>query len=188
MDHDENRKRRFTLIMLAYPFALLLLAVAANLWLFGVGPLEVALPSRDIVIALALGTAVLIANHTWLMTSTELTRLEFGLHATPEEWQASGRQAGDASSRGMQELARRHNAHRNATENTVCFALAALVLSVVTPAPVAAQVWIAGFVVGRLGHSYGFLSGRDDIRGLFMSVSLISLYGAISYPVLSLVA
>lgn len=186
MTKNDQRKQRFTLIILAYPVALLLLAVAANLWLFGVGPLDVALPAREIVITLTLATAGLVANHTWLMTSTELTRLEHGLHATPEEWEASGRLAGDASAEGLRELERRHNAHRNATENTVCFALAALVLCVVTPTAIAAQIWISGFAIGRIGHSYGFLSGRDGIRGLFMSVSLISLYGAISYPVIGL--
>ncbi len=187
MTADQDRKRRFTRIILAYPLILIAAAIVVNVALFGVSPAVVALPAKEIAVSLALAAAVLAAHHSWLMTSTELTRLEYGLHATPEEWEAAGRQPDQASAQGLRELERRHNAHRNATENTVQFVFAALVMSLVTPTILAAQIWIAGFVIGRLGHTYCYLAGKDGIRGLFMSLSLLSLYGMASYLVISLV-
>lgn len=186
MTTETSRKQRFTRIILAYPFALILVGIAVNVGLLGVTPAEISIPSKDIVVALVFGAALLVANHTWLMTSTELTRLKYELHATPEEWKASGTNPDEASVQGVRELERRHNAHRNATENTVYFAFAILVMSVVTPTVIALQVWIAVFVIGRLGHTYSYLYGKDGPRGLFMSMSLLALYGSVSYLVISL--
>ncbi|MCR9137694.1 MAG: MAPEG family protein [Alphaproteobacteria bacterium] len=186
MTTDTARKQRFTRIILAYPFALILVGLAINAALFGVSPAEISLPSKDIVVALVVAAVLLVANHTWLITSTELTRLRYGLHATPEEWKASGTSPDEASAQGVRELERRHNAHRNATENTVYFAFAILLMSVVTPTVIALQVWIAVFAIGRLGHTYSYLHGKDGTRGLFMSMSLLALYGSVSYLVISL--
>lgn len=187
MTTETARKLRFTRIILAYPFALIAVGIAVNAALFGVAPMEIAIPSKNIVVALVFGAVALVANHTWLMTSTELTRLKFDLHATPEEWKASGSSPGEAPIEGVRELERRHNAHRNATENTVYFVFVVLVLSVVTPTVIALQVWTALFVIGRLGHTYSYLHGKDGIRGLFMSMSLLALYGCVSYLVVSLI-
>ncbi len=171
---------------MAYPFVLLLLGVLANLFLFGVEPVVIALPALPVLASLATAAVLLLVNHAWLMTGTELTRLKYDMHATPEEWAASGRAKEKVSTKGLEELDRHHKAHNNATENIVYFVLFALLVGIVTPVVLAAQVWIVGFAVGRLGHTFSYLSGRDDLRSIFMSVSLVSLGGLASYTVIAL--
>ncbi len=180
------RKQRARLIVMAYPFALLGISAVLNLFLFGVKPLVPAAPSLEAVIALAIAAALLLINHTWLMTSTELTRSRFGMFATPEEWAASGTSREETSRAGLEELERRHNAHRNTTENAVYFVFAALIFAFASPSGTAAQAWIVGFAVARLGYTFSYLAGKDGVRGLFMSISLICLYGIASYLVISL--
>jgi len=118
------------------------------------------------------------------MTTTELTRVRFRLFATPEEWAASGIRRADAPRAGLEELERRHNAHRNATENTVYFVFVALIFAFASPSSLAAHAWIVGFAVARLGYTFAYLAGNDSIRGVFMSLSLICLYGLASYPII----
>ena len=187
MTDDKNNKVKFKRIILAYPIALVLIGLAANLFVFGVESATIAMPSVAVIAALILSAVLLLINHTWLMTTTELTRLKYNMHATPEEWDASENVKDDVSQEGVQELERRHNAHNNATENTVHFVLLALLACIVSPVVLMAQVWFLGFAVGRLGHTFSYLSGRDGLRGIFMSVSLISLFGLSSYLLLSLV-
>ncbi len=184
---DKYKKRKFTLIILAYPFVLVLVGLAANLLIFGIDVAIIAMPSNEVIAALILSAVLLLANHTWLMTSTELTRLKYNMHATPEEWETSEYVKAEVSLKGLQELERRHNAHGNATENIVHFVLLAVLICVVSPVTIMAQVWFLSFAVSRLGHTFSYLSGRDDLRGIFMSVSLVSLYGLASYLLLSLV-
>ena len=176
-----DRKRKFQRIILLYPVALIGIALAVNLLIWGVEPILVALPSKDIVIALAVAGVLLLANHTWLMTSTELVRLDHDMQATPEEWEARGAKPEDVAKEGWRELERRHNAHRNATENSVIFIALAAVFALVSPPVLAAQLWLIGFATSRLGYSYCYLRGLPDLRGLFMSLGLISLYGMASY-------
>lgn len=186
MHEDNPKKRKFFWIIVAYPFVLLLLGLLANLFLFGVEPAVIALPSSAVLASLAASALMLLVNHAWLMTGTELTRLKYDMHATPEEWVASGRAREDVSKEGLEELDRHHNAHMNATENIVYFAIFALLVGIITPVVLAAQVWIVGFAIGRLGHSFSYLTGRDGLRGIFMSVSLVSLGGLASYLAIAL--
>jgi uncharacterized MAPEG superfamily protein len=174
-------------IIIAYPFVVLLIGVGLNLFVFGVSPLALALPSDASASALVIASVLLAINHTWLMTTTELTRVRYKLHATPEEWAASGTNRRDAQSEGLVELERRHNAHRNTTENVVYFIFLAFIFALVSPTTLAAQVWIIGFAVARLGYTYSYLAGRDGARGLFMSLSLLAMYAMASYLVISLV-
>lgn len=186
MSEGQRNKRKFARIIVAYPFVLALVGLAANVLIFGINPATIALPPYGLVVALVFGAVMLLINHTWLMTSTELTRLKYNMHATPEEWEASEFAKSETSQEGLQELERRHNAHNNATENTVYFVLLASLVSVVSPVVIAAQVWVLGFAIGRLGHAFSYLSGHDGLRGIFMSISLISLYGLASYLLVSL--
>ncbi|MES0882871.1 MAPEG family protein [Roseibium sp. SCP14] len=185
---QDERRQRARFFILAYPFALIAISLVLNVLLFGIHPIAIALPSKPVIIALVIAAVLLLANHTWLMTTTELTRVKFGMYATPEEWQASGRKREDTAPKGLEELERRHNAHRNSTENTVYFVLLVLVFSVTSPADTAAVVWIAGFGAARLGYSFSYLTGRDGLRGLFMSLSLLCLYGLASYAALAVIA
>jgi hypothetical protein len=56
----------------------------------------------------------------------------------------------------------------------------------VSPPVLTSAVWILGFAVGRVGHTFGFLTGNTNLRGLFMSLSLVAMYGMASYLVLAL--
>ena len=175
-------------IVRAYPLGLLLIGIVLNLFVFGVNPSAVALPSAECIRALVIAAVLLVINHTWIMTTTELTRVRFKMYSTPEEWAASGISRQDAPEKGLRELERRHNIHRNTTENTICFILLALVFVFVSPTTVAAQAWIIGFAIARLGYTYSYLAGKDNARGLFMSLSLLAMYGIASYLAMSLVA
>ncbi|MGB1213410.1 MAG: MAPEG family protein [Pikeienuella sp.] len=187
MTAKDQRIRKFTLIITGYPVALIAVALAINYFAFGIQPLHVALPSNEVVTALVVAAISLLLNHTWLMTTTELTRLNYDMHASHEEWKEAGARKEDVPKRGWVELERRHNAHRNATENTVYFGLLALTISIASPSILAAQVWIIGFAVSRLGYTYSALRGRSGLRGIFMSVSLLSLYGLAGYLGLALI-
>lgn len=182
-----RRQRRLMMIVRAYPGVLILIGVLVNLFVFGVDACVVALPSIEIMRALVIAAVLLTVNHTWIMSATELTRVRFSLCATPEDWIASGRDPDAASEEGIREVDRHLRTHRNATENTVYYLLLSLILAFTTPDSVAAQVWILLFPVGRLGHTFGYLAAKTQARGLFMSLSLLSLYGMASYLVIALV-
>ena len=185
---DAQRKQRTMTMAKVYPVGVLLVSVLLNYFAFGVNPVVVALPSVAFIVALVISAALLVINHTWLMTTTELTRVRFGMYATPEEWTASGTRSQDAPEEGLRELERRHNAHRNTTENTVYFALLAGIFVLVSPPALAAQAWIIGFAVARLGYTYSYLVGNTNVRGFFMSLSLLAMYGMASYLAISVVA
>ena len=171
---------------MAYPFAILIVGTALNTLVFGVNPYIIALPSTELFTALVIATVLLLLNHTWLMTTTELTRAQFKMYSTPEEWEAAGLNPEDASTEGIHELKRRHDTHLNTTENCIYFVLLAMLFSISSPPTVTAQVWIVGFAVARLGYTRSFLSGKDNARGLFMTLSLLSLFGMASYLFISL--
>ncbi len=175
-------------IVKVYPLGVLAIGVVLNLFVFGVNSVAVALPSTVSIRALIIAAVLLVINHTWLMTTTELTRLRFKMYSTPEEWAASGTSRHDAPDEGLRELERRHNTHRNTTENTIYFILLVLVFVSVSPTTLAAQTWIVGYAVARLGYTYSYLAGNDKARGAFMSFSLLAMYGVASYLVMSLVA
>lgn len=179
---DKDKKiRKFTMIILAYPLVLILIGILVNLFAFSVQPVMVALPVTGIIFALVLSGILLAINHTWLMTATELTRLKYNMYATPEEWDENGVKREQVSQQGWSELERHHNAHRNATENVVYFVFLAFVMSLISPTLLAAQVWMIVFAVARLGYTYCYLNGMSGARGIFMSFSLLSIYGLASY-------
>lgn len=183
---ETKRQARMVTIVTLYPAGVLLVSMALNVFAFGVNPYVVVLPSVWCVRALVVGAVLLVLNHTWLMTATELARGRFKMHATPEEWAASGTSPEDVPRVGVRELERHHNAHRNSTENTVVFGLLAVVFALASPTTAAAQAWIIGFAVARLGYTYSYLRGRDGARGLFMTLGLLAMYGMASYLALSL--
>ena len=186
MTNENDRKRKFTLIILAYPVALILISTVVNLFGFGVTPAVIALPSTQVVFALTVTAILLVLNHTWLMTTTELTRLNYNMHATPEEWDENKVKPEQVSQEGWRELERHHTAPRNATENSVYFVLLALVVSFISPTILAAQAWMIGFAVARLGYTYCYLKGMSGARGIFMSLTLLGIYGLASYLAISL--
>ncbi len=186
VDEKKSRNRTKTIVV-AYPFAILIVGAALNIFAFGVHPFTTTLPSIELISALVIATALLIINHAWLMTTTELTRVHFKMYSTPEEWAASGKKAEEAPAEGVRELKRRHDTHLNSTENIVYYALLVLLFIFSSPPSIGAQVWMVGFAIARLGYTYSFLSGKDNLRGLFMTLSLLPMFGMASYLVLSLV-
>ncbi len=189
MNTEANEKKaqnRTMAIVVVYPFAILAASIALNFFAFGVNPFTAAFPSIELITALVIAVVLLIINHTWLMTATELTRVRFKLYSTPEEWEASGKNAEDASVEGVRELKRHHDTHLNTTENIVYYIILAVLFVFASPPNIAAQVWIVGFAAARLGYTYSFLSGKDNARGLFMTLSLLPMFGMASYLVISL--
>ena len=169
------------LIVTAYPFALILVAILLNVFAFGINPIAITSPAIESVRALIISAAILVANHTWIMNSTELTRQRFGLYSNPEEWAASGSDRAQASAEGLDEVEMHQNAHRNTTENTVYFVFLSLIFVVVSPPTLAVQVWVVGYGISRLGYTYSYLYRKVDLRGVFMSLSLLAMYGITSY-------
>ena len=88
---EPKRKNRMKMIVKAYPFGVLLVSVLLNLFAFRVSPLAVALPTKECIYSVIISAVLLVINHTWLMTTTELARLRFNMYATPEEWAKSGK-------------------------------------------------------------------------------------------------
>jgi uncharacterized MAPEG superfamily protein len=168
-------------IVIAYPFGVLAIAILINLFVLGIDPIAVSLPSKECVWALSIAAIIFCVNHTWLMTATELTRVRYKTYATPEEWEASGTSRKDISDRAFQELERAHNAHRNTNENALYFMMLAIPFVVSTPSIQAVLVWIIGFSITRLGYTYSYLKGKDDLRGAFMTLGLVATYGIASY-------
>jgi uncharacterized membrane protein YecN with MAPEG domain len=174
-------------IIKLYPWVLLIVAVSLN-YLFDTMPLMVQIPSLELITLISCSAFVLVANHTWIMTVTELTRNRHKVFATPEEWIASGRLKSDITKKAEFEIERCLNTHRNTTENVVYYILLLFVFSLVSPNPIAAWVWILMFPISRVGYSYSYFSGKDNSRGVFMSLSLLSMYGMASYLAVALLS
>ncbi len=183
----DDRQRRGMAIIIAYPIVVAFISAVLNFFVLGVEPYIIALPPEESIYALVATVILLTINHSWLMTATELTRVRFMMYATPEEWAASGMKKESATKLGIEELERTHNAHRNTTENTVCFALLSLVFILSSPGVNALIVWLVAYSVARLGYTYSYLTGKDGARGLFMTVSLLCMYGIATYLAISLV-
>lgn len=184
---EKKSQNRTMTIVAVYPIVILIVGVALNIFAFGVNPYIAALPSAECIAALIFAAVLLVINHTWLMTSTELTRVRFKMYSTPEEWAASGTKSENAPEEGIRELKRHHDTHLNTTENTVYYILLSLAFVFATPPNIAAQVWLVGFAAARVGYTFSFLSGKDNARGFFMTLSLLAMYGMASYLVVSLV-
>ena len=185
--NDKEQGNQPTYLILLYPFALLLICVLINIFAFGVNAYLIALPVIEIIQLLAVASVLLLINHTWLMTTTELTRVRFNMFATPEEWHESDKNRKDVTDEGKYELERHHNTHRNTTENTVYYVLISFVFILASPQIIPAGVWLLLFPVARLGYTYSYLKGKDGLRGIFMSLCLLSMYGMASYIAISLV-
>jgi len=99
-----KKQRRIMGVVVIYPFGILLVTVALNFFAFGVNPYVVSLPSIEGIHALVIAAVLLVINHTWIMTSTELVRVRFKMYSTPEEWAASGTNERDVPELGVREL------------------------------------------------------------------------------------
>lgn len=96
---SEKRIRKFIRILIGYPIALIIIALVLNMFVFGVEPLLVALPAPSVLTALIISAILLLINHSWLMTTTELTRLNYKMYASQEEWDEAGVRKEDVSSK-----------------------------------------------------------------------------------------
>ncbi len=174
-------------IVIAYPFILAIIAVFINSVFLDVGPIKVELPTISSLAAASIAAAILVINHSWIMTKTELTRIDYGI-ATATEDVSETRVLVDQAGRDAKiALGRAHRTHQNATENTVYFSLLAPLLLLSSPSELPIWLWFLGFSLGRLGHSVGYLTAHTALRGFAMSVSLVSLYGMASYLLISAV-
>lgn len=178
-EHQNNVKAARMVIV--YPFALIVIGMLVNALVFGFSPIVVALPDELAIMGVVIAAILLLANHSWLMTSTELTRIKHGLSTTPEEWAERGAEKSDISQDGWDALERRHNAHRNTTENTIYFAMLSGVMLMVTAPAYLVVLWSVCFGVSRLGYSYSYFTANTDMRGIFMSLTLLSVYAMAGY-------
>lgn len=167
-------------IIKVYPFGVLALALAFN-FMFGIEPVQISNPTKELIGLIACAAIILVINHSWIMTVTELTRNRFKIFASPEEWVSSGHRKIDVSEKGNFEIERCLNTHRNTTENVVYYILLLAVFSLVSPSQSAAWAWILVFPISRLGYTYSYFTGNDNTRGIFMSLSLLSIYGMAAY-------
>lgn len=173
-------------IVLLYPFALFAIALALNLVFFRGHPLVPAIPAADSYPALVVAAVLLVINHSWLMTATEWIRVRYGMPGTPHEWQQSGKNPADVDAAGRLAFETCHNAHRNVTENSVSFVFLALVFALASPPLAAVYIWVCLFPLARCGYILSYLRGNIGVRGAFMSLSLLSLYGMASYLLVAL--
>ena len=74
---EMKRQKRTMSIVVVYQIVVILLSVALNIFVFEVHPFVVTLPSNELFQTLIIATVLLVLNHTWLMTATELTRARF---------------------------------------------------------------------------------------------------------------
>ncbi len=183
-----STQRRGARMVIAYPIVLLMLGLVANLFALGVRSALIEVPDSTIIVAATIAALLLLVNHSWIMTSTELTRVRFGLQATPEEWREKGQDPGDASVAGSEALLRCHQLHRNTTENTIYFVMLAGIFLLLSPPSLTAYAWLLLFPVARLGYSHAYLSANTGLRGICMSLSLLALYGMASYLALAMLS
>ncbi|WP_417445546.1 MAPEG family protein [Kangiella sp.] len=180
MKSEEAAQNNSYWIIKVYPFAVLVLAIALN-FMFGIDPIQISNPSRELLGLISFSAIILVINHSWIMTVTELTRNRYKIFASPEEWTSSGYKKLDVTEKGSFEIDRCLNTHRNTTENIVYYILFLFVFSFVSPSQIAAWVWVLVFPISRLGYTYSYFTGSDNARGIFMSLSLLSVYGIASY-------
>ncbi|MBM7034912.1 MAPEG family protein [Vibrio ulleungensis] len=179
-----DSQRRSAAFVTFYPVLLVAMACLGNWVVFGVKPLQVGLPSNFSLAIMTISAVLMCLNHTWLMTVTELTRVRFHIQTTPEEWSDSSVARDEIPQKGWDELARARNAHRNCTENSVYFVMLGIPLMFCSANDIV-SVWLLEFALGRLGHTYGYLYKSDVLRGLFMSISLLAMYGMATYLLMS---
>jgi len=180
MKVEEVAQKKSYWIIKAYPFGVLMLAIALN-FMFGIESIQISNPSKELLGLISCAAIILVINHSWIMTVTELTRNRYKVFASPEEWVSSGYKKLDVTEKGSFEIERCLNTHRNTTENIVYYILFLFIFSFVTPSQLAAWVWVLVFPVSRLGYTYSYFTGNDNMRGIFMSLTLLSVYGIASY-------
>lgn len=173
---NEINKSQGIVLILAYPFVLIILGVLINYFALEIEPVNIALPAQSTISVVLTAAILLLINHTWLMTSTEVTRARLGIQTPLQD---------DNTNPSQLSLKRRHNAHRNTTENTLYFVLFITLLLFTSPSKLAVLVWALCFSLGRLGYTYGYLSDKTGVREIFMSLNLLSLYGMMSYLLLA---
>ena len=171
MNSDNRDNSSSGIIIKLYPFVILFIGLVINL-LVGVSPLNATIPSIDLIQISSASAVLLLINHSWIMTSTELTRLRYKVFATPEEWRKSGENKEDISEDAQFEIERHLNAHRNTTENTIYFIFLSIIYVFISPAILLSLIWLLSYPLARLGYTYSYFSGKDALRGIFMSLSL----------------
>lgn len=173
-------------VVIIYPLALLVIVTIINYFLLEQQAVRISLPPVYALTIASFTGILLIINHSIIMTVTEIVRTRHRIHATVEEYQASGDHRDQVNQEGWLALERCHGTHRNCTENTVYFACLSTLFLFTNPGLVASCLWLGSFGLARLGHAFGYLRGRTGIRGLFMTLSLLSIYGLSVYLLMGL--
>eukprot|EP01083_Nonionella_stella_P109081 317694_1 len=180
---ETDSKSNTRIIVTIYPFVILVIGVMVVHVLsiiFGIdiNAFEVQLPSEAMLRDVVISAVLLTINHSWIMTSTELTRLKYGLCATSEECEKQGKDPDHASKEGLREVKRRHNIHRNTTELKYdllrvighCFCVCITLKNCIS---------CLDFIVSNCptGYTTAYILKNTDVRGFCMTLSLLSMYG-----------
>lgn len=184
-ENPEQKAKNSGWIIKLYPIVLVLFSIMINS-IFWQSPIVVELPTIEIIQILSISAALLVFNHSWIMTATELTRFRFNIFASPEEWKSSGKSKTSISEASQFEIDRHLNTHRNTTENLVYYLFLAMIFSFTSPEFLSASMWLLMFPLARLGYTYCYFRGKDNLRGIFMSLALLSIYGLVSYLIINL--
>lgn len=163
-------------MVLAYPWVLFALAGALELWLGSPTSLAFTPPSTQGLVGVSMAGVLVLVAHSWMMTTTELTRLHHSIATTREEQQSGSVIADQASPEAREDLGRQHSAHRNLTENCASIILLVFPFLCTSPGDISALIWPLGFGIARFGHAWAYLHKNTGARGLFMSLSLLSQY------------
>lgn len=176
-----KKQKKAIIVISVYPLIVFIISILINLIIPQTIGFDTVIPSTNHLNAMICSGLLLLLNHSLLMSTTEITRARYGMYATPEEWIANGKSRKDVSEFAIRELERNHNAHRNLTENSCYFIILVIPFLLVSPPILTTYLWLIGFSISRLGHSISYLKGNDTLRGVFMTISLICLYGIASH-------
>ena len=66
------------------------------------------------------------------------------------------------------------------------FALLVLPFALASPSAASAGTWLLGFGVARLGYTYAYLAAKTGVRGAFMTLNLLAMYGVATHLAIGL--
>lgn len=174
---DASDQKKFYAAIVGYPIVVALIALALSLYVLPTLVSGTSWPENTVLIAIALATGLLIVNHSWIITATELARLKHGIYVVPEEIPSEKQATYAPSSEGQADVARCHNIHRNTTENVVYIFPLAIAIWLAAPQLTESAIWIVTFAVARLGYTYSYLRANTALRSVCMTASLLAMFG-----------
>lgn len=174
---DSSDQKKFYAAIVGYPIVVALIALALSFFALPSLVAGSGWPENTVLVAFALATGLLIVNHIWIITATELARLRHGIYVVPEEIPSEKKAAYAPSAEGQADVARCHNIHRNTTENVVYFFPLAIAVWIAAPQLTESAIWMVTFAVARLGYTFSYLRANTALRSVCMTANLLAVFG-----------